>query len=532
MYCGKKIQLLPNFVLVKGSLSDGKTFVCSEGEEVCSQGGHPTWNGQGISGDREKAGKFILNWKFFILIILIGRDCSIWLPLVMVDQTLGAIPLRVAFCKRVSWSGDLERCTVAKDFLISAVENRKKEDENRKQQEKIREEEFRREERRKEREHELELARFRTTRNDGNRSPLSSVTSNGDGDISLDKLIKGVEILTIPVPRKTESWNLFFDSLERAYKHKKVPEEFQAEILLKLLGDKASNVLVYIKEEDLKDYAKVKALILKEFEPTSQACLENFRKAKRNSGETHIQFVSRLASTWEYYCELRKVEDYECLKELIISDKLFQALDTDTASHICLKQGEKWLRPQELDQEGSKILLTPAFGGQIEAKICRVSIYYKNSGNNLFNNVDTLIAVTDKLNVPCLITPGIYELLVHSAGISHLFDDEINSERKALTLHSEAKRRETDSFYPQQPSEGSEKEENFYPQQPSEDSEKEEKSEQPIEVRRSDVIPSARKKAEISETLENADDVTSSTEVTRGAKIVSVTEGSFPAVQS
>ncbi|GBM95356.1 hypothetical protein AVEN_274867-1 [Araneus ventricosus] len=133
--------------------------------------------------------------------------------------------------------------------------------------------------------------------------------------------------------------------------HKKVPEEFQAEILLKLLGDKASNVLVYIKEEDLKDYAKVKALILKEFEPTPQPCLENFRKAKRNSGETHIQFVSRLTSTWEYYCKLRKVEDYESLKELIISDKLFQALDNDTASHICLKQGEKWLRPQELAKE-------------------------------------------------------------------------------------------------------------------------------------------------------------------------------------
>ncbi|GBM14415.1 hypothetical protein AVEN_246581-1 [Araneus ventricosus] len=245
----------------------------------------------------------------------------------------------------------LEDAQFVKDFLISTVENRKKEEENRKQQEKMREEEIQREERRIEREHEMELARIRTTRNDENRSPPPSVTRNGDGDISLDKLIKGMEILTVPVPRKTESWNLFFDSLERAYKHKKVPEEFQAEILLKLLGDKASNVLVYIKEEDLKNYAKVKALILKEFEPTPQACLENFRKAKRNSGETHIQFVSRLTSTWEYYCKLRKVQDYESLKELIISDKLFQALDNDTASRICLKQGEKWLRPQELAKE-------------------------------------------------------------------------------------------------------------------------------------------------------------------------------------
>ncbi|GBM46975.1 hypothetical protein AVEN_217279-1 [Araneus ventricosus] len=147
-----------------------------------------------------------------------------------------------------------------KDFLISTVENRKKEEENRKQEEEIRREEIRKEERRIEREHELVFARIRAARNDENRSPLPSVTSNREGDIYLDKLIKGVEILTIPVPRKTESWNLFFDSLERAYKHKKVHEEFWAEILLKLLGDKVSNVLVYIKEEDLNDYAKVKLL--------------------------------------------------------------------------------------------------------------------------------------------------------------------------------------------------------------------------------------------------------------------------------
>ncbi|GBO25935.1 hypothetical protein AVEN_231234-1 [Araneus ventricosus] len=437
----------------------------------------------------------------------------------------------------------LEDAQFVKDFLISTVGNRKKEEENRKQQEKMREEEIQREERHIEREHELELARIRTARNDENRSPLTNVTSNEDGDISLDKLIKGVEILKIPVLRKTESWNLFFDSLERAYKHKKVPEEFQAEILLKLLGDKASNVLVYIKEEDLKDYAKVKALILKEFEPTPQTCLENFQKAKRNSGETHIQFVSRLTSTWEYYCKLRKQGEKwlrsqglakECdiyfgakqksfdeprndLRRTFPSEKYVPShqrreisrRDTDILKRkecfVCgsllhlarecpdkrkrnefvPKQNDKnihknsnsnknrsanqeaavakvdsshlqsesvqnlvtplknniYIHSKEIesiidsgtqisiihsslipdlkDQEGSKILQTPAFGGQIEAKICRVSIYYKNSGNNLFNNVDTLIAVTDKLNVPCLITPGIYELLAHSADISH-----------------------------------------------------------------------------------------------------------------
>ncbi|GBN17555.1 hypothetical protein AVEN_28290-1, partial [Araneus ventricosus] len=86
--------------------------------------------------------------------------------------------------------------------------------------------------------------------------------------------------------------------------------------------------------------------------------------------------------------------------------------------------------------------------------------------------------------------------LVNSADdISHVFDGEIHSKREALTLHSEVKRRETESF--------------------SESVGEKEQLEQPIEVRCSDVSPSTRTKPEISEALENADDVTSSTGATR-----------------
>lgn len=46
---------------------------------------------------------------------------------------------------------------------------------------------------------------------------------------SLDKLIKTVQVLAIPL--QNETWNQFFDSLERAFKHKNVPKEFKSEIL-------------------------------------------------------------------------------------------------------------------------------------------------------------------------------------------------------------------------------------------------------------------------------------------------------------
>ncbi|GBN52300.1 hypothetical protein AVEN_126215-1 [Araneus ventricosus] len=139
----------------------------------------------------------------------------------------------------------LEDAQFVQDFLNSTVEKRKRVEENRKQEEKIRGEKIRH---RIEQEHELELVRSRATRNDENRSPLYSVTSNGDDGVSLDKLTKGVELLTIPVPRKTKSWSLFFDSLERAYNHQKVTEEFHAEIL-KFLDIKRQMSLFILKKK-------------------------------------------------------------------------------------------------------------------------------------------------------------------------------------------------------------------------------------------------------------------------------------------
>ncbi|GBN49956.1 hypothetical protein AVEN_101376-1 [Araneus ventricosus] len=137
---------------------------------------------------------------------------------------------------------------------------------------------------------EEELNRLRLTQQIESNNTAHSV----ENIQSLDKLLKAVQTLSIPVPKKDETWNLFFNSIERAFKHKNVQEIYKSEILLKLIGEKAANTLVYIDENDLKDYDKIKALIIKEYEPSPFICLNNFKKTKRLPGETHQQFASRL----------------------------------------------------------------------------------------------------------------------------------------------------------------------------------------------------------------------------------------------
>ncbi|GFS81103.1 integrase catalytic domain-containing protein [Trichonephila clavipes] len=87
------------------------------------------------------------------------------------------------------------------------------------------------------------------------------------------------------------------------------------------------------------------------FEPTPQECLSNFKKARKLPSENYVQFASRLSATFDYYCQLRKVNEFRSLCDLIISDKIFETLDRDTMNHIATKQGETYFKPQQFGRE-------------------------------------------------------------------------------------------------------------------------------------------------------------------------------------
>ncbi|GFV64032.1 uncharacterized protein TNCV_3144231 [Trichonephila clavipes] len=164
-------------------------------------------------------------------------------------------------------------------------------------------------------------------------------------------MIKSIKTLSLPVPTRSENFNLFFQSLERAFLTKKINDEYKSEILINLLGERAHNVLLYIKKEELNDYEKLKSIVLREFQLTPRECLNSFKNAVKSSGETYIQFAARLTANFQYYCSLRKVNSFESLCNLIISDKLFETLNKETATHIGIREAEDWLRPIDLAKE-------------------------------------------------------------------------------------------------------------------------------------------------------------------------------------
>ncbi|GFV31895.1 integrase catalytic domain-containing protein [Trichonephila clavipes] len=143
-------------------------------------------------------------------------------------------------------------------------------------------------------------------------------------ETNIENMIKSIKTLSLPVPTRSENFNLFFQSLERAFLTKKINDEYKSEILINLLGERAHNVLLYIKKEELNDYEKLKSIVLREFQVTPRECLNSFKNAVKSSGETYIEFAARLTANFLYYCSLRKVNSFESLCDLLISDKLFE----------------------------------------------------------------------------------------------------------------------------------------------------------------------------------------------------------------
>ncbi|GFT05784.1 transposon Tf2-6 polyprotein [Trichonephila clavipes] len=143
-------------------------------------------------------------------------------------------------------------------------------------------------------------------------------------ETNIENMIKSIKTLSLPVPTRSENFNLFFQSLERAFLTKKINDEYKSEILINLLGERAHNVLLYIKEEELNDYEKLKSIVLREFQLTPRECLNSFKNAVKSSGETYIQFAARLTAN------LNIIE---------------------TATHIGIREAEDWFKPIDLAKE-------------------------------------------------------------------------------------------------------------------------------------------------------------------------------------
>ncbi|GFW28292.1 transposon Tf2-6 polyprotein [Trichonephila clavipes] len=215
-------------------------------------------------------------------------------------------------------------------------------------------------------------------------------------ETNIENMIKSIKTLSLPVPTRSENFNLFFQSLERAFLTKKINDEYKSEILINLLGERANNVLLYIKKEELNDYEKLKSIVLREFQLTPRECLNSFKNAVKSSGETYIQFAARLTANFQYYCSLRKVNSFESL-----SEDWFRPIDLAKECDIYISSrsgSRKDNYPQNLERQNKNCYICG--DSSHYARDCEKRFKLKESNSHIRNrkNANTLKVESEKQN--------------------------------------------------------------------------------------------------------------------------------------
>ena len=64
-----------------------------------------------------------------------------------------------------------------------------------------------------------------------------------------------------------------------------------------------------------------------------------------------MQFSLRLITNLKHYLKLRKISNFEILIKVIVSDKIFQTVNKETAPHISVCPSDSWFILNELKKK-------------------------------------------------------------------------------------------------------------------------------------------------------------------------------------
>jgi hypothetical protein len=99
------------------------------------------------------------------------------------------------------------------------------------------------------------------------------------------------------------------------------------------------------------NYGETKKQILLEFKLTPKIYKDKFYDTSKVNGETWLQFGSRLELYLQYYLESRNVTTFETLQQLLISDRIREAMPVEVRKLILLREEEEWLKPRQMAEQ-------------------------------------------------------------------------------------------------------------------------------------------------------------------------------------
>ena len=88
--------------------------------------------------------------------------------------------------------------------------------------------------------------------------------------------------------------------------------------------------------------------MLREFKLTAEQYRDKFWTATKTAEETFTLFGSRVKNLFQYYLHSRKVENYDDLIDLLVSDRIKQTLSDACLKHVLSVEGDELYHPEKL----------------------------------------------------------------------------------------------------------------------------------------------------------------------------------------
>ncbi|XP_077317226.1 uncharacterized protein LOC143940054 [Lithobates pipiens] len=179
-------------------------------------------------------------------------------------------------------------------------------------------------EREADRRHELEMARLQQQRQAQNLGSLE----HRDDSLPVTPAAK------FPVMEKDSDIDVYLLSFEKTCRQYHLPPAQWARYLTPGLRGKALDAYVELSEEQGGDYEALKAAIIQKFQLTPEVYRKRFRSLQKGPGDSYLDVVSRLRTTFRQWTKGLKDDSFESLEDLMIEDQLLHICPTDVRQFV------------------------------------------------------------------------------------------------------------------------------------------------------------------------------------------------------
>ncbi|XP_073459954.1 uncharacterized protein [Aquarana catesbeiana] len=133
---------------------------------------------------------------------------------------------------------------------------------------------------------------------------------------------------------KDSDIDVYLLSFEKTCCQYHLPPAQWARYLTPRLRGKALDAYVELSEEQCDDYEALKAAIIQKFQLTPEVYQKRFRSLQKGPGDSYMDVVSRVRTTFRQWTKGLKADSFESLEDLMIEDQLLHICPTDVRQFV------------------------------------------------------------------------------------------------------------------------------------------------------------------------------------------------------